>query len=173
MRIFRYGELFVHIEQHIRKIMQTLDEFDKKLLQELQQNNKLTTEELSKSVNLSQSAIQRRITKLRNEKYIEADVSIISPKAIGFGITCVVDVILHEGSSKAIDTFKAEMQKCIEVAQCYYVTGTYDFVLIINTRDMNHFEQFSKKYLMDNPNLKHFYTHVVMDKVKVSYGVIL
>jgi Lrp/AsnC family leucine-responsive transcriptional regulator len=26
---------------------------------------------------------------------------------------------------------------------------------------------------MDNPNLKHFYTHVVMDKVKVGYGVSL
>lgn len=153
--------------------MHILDDFDKRLLQELQQNNKLTTEELSKNVNLSQSAIQRRITKLRNEKYIEADVSIISPKAIGFGITCVVDVVLHEGSSKAIDKFKAEMQDCMEVAQCYYVTGSYDFVLIVNTRDMNHFEQFSKTKLMDNPNLKHFYTHVVMDKVKVNYGVML
>ena len=141
--------------------MQTLDNFDTLLLQQLQKNNKLTTEELSQVVNLSQSAIQRRITRLRAEKYIEADIAVISPKAAGFSITCVVDVILHEGSSKAIDKFKTEMQNCTEVAQCYYVTGTYDFVLIVNTRDMNHFELFSKQHLMDNPNLKHFYTHVV------------
>jgi Lrp/AsnC family leucine-responsive transcriptional regulator len=38
---------------------------------------------------------------------------------------------------------------------------------------MNHFEAFSKKQLMDNANLKHFYTHVVMDKVKVGYGVVV
>jgi Lrp/AsnC family leucine-responsive transcriptional regulator len=119
--------------------MHTLDNQDKMLLQALQQNNKLTTEELGKLVNLSQSAIQRRITRLRNDKYIEADISVISPKAIGLGITCVVDVILHEGSSKAIDKFKTEMQNCAEVAQCYYVTGTYDFVLIVNMRDMTHF----------------------------------
>ncbi|RBL88513.1 Lrp/AsnC family transcriptional regulator [Chitinophaga flava] len=151
--------------------MQPLDKYDKELLRLLQQNNKFTTEELSSKVNLSQSAVQRRITRLRNEKVIEADVSIISPAAVGIGITCVVDVVLHEGSSKAIDKFKAAMKNCIEVAHCYYVTGTYDFVLIINTTDMKHFEEFSKKHLMDNPNLKHFYTHVVMDKVKVSYGV--
>lgn len=153
--------------------MHELDEYDKQLLRLLQQNNRLTTEELSKKVNLSQSAVQRRMTKLRNEKIIEADVSIVSPLAAGIGITCVVDIILHEGNSKAIDKFKAAMQKCAEVTQCYYVTGTYDFVLIVHTKDMHHFEVFSKKHLMDNANLKHFYTHVVMDKVKVGYGVVL
>ncbi len=151
--------------------MHSLDEWDKKLLRLLQQNNKLTTEELSVSVNLSQSAVHRRLTKLRDEKIIEADVSIISPTAVGIGITCIVDIILHEGSSKALDKFKSAMQACTEVAQCYYVTGTYDFVLIVNTTDMRQFEEFSKKHLMDNPNLKHFYTHVVMDKVKVGFSV--
>jgi Lrp/AsnC family leucine-responsive transcriptional regulator len=153
--------------------MHELDEYDKKLLRLLQQNNRLTTEELSKKVNLSQSAVQRRMTKLRNEKIIEADVSIVSPLAAGIGITCVVDIVLHEGSSKAIDKFKMAMQNCTEVTQCYYVTGTYDFVLIVHTKDMRHFEVFSKKHLMDNANLKHFYTHVVMDKVKVGYGVVI
>jgi Lrp/AsnC family leucine-responsive transcriptional regulator len=151
--------------------MHTLDEYDKKLLRLLQQNNRLTTEELSAKVNLSQSAVQRRITKLRNEKIIEADVSIISASAIGMAITCIVDVVLHEGSSKDIEKFKQAMRNCMEVAHCYYVTGTYDFVLIVNAKDMSHFEAFSKKHLMDNTNLKHFYTHVVMDKVKVGYGV--
>ena len=151
--------------------MLQLDDFDKKLLRLLQQNNRLTTEELSKEVSLSQSAVQRRITKLRNEKIIEADVSVISPSAVGIGITCVVDVILQEGNSKAIDLFKTDMLACSEVSLCYYVTGTYDFVLIVNTRDMSHYEEFQKIKLMDNPYLKHFYTHVVMDKVKVGYGL--
>ncbi|TWJ03179.1 transcriptional regulator, AsnC family [Mucilaginibacter frigoritolerans] len=151
--------------------MQELDEYDKKLLRQLQQNNKTTAEELGLLVSLSTSAVQRRLKRLRDDKMIEADVSIISPLAVGIGITCVVDVILEVGSSKAIDNFKAAMQACTEVMQCYYVTGTYDFVLIVNTVDMRHYEEFSKRFLMDNPNVKHFYTHVVMDKVKVGYGI--
>jgi Lrp/AsnC family leucine-responsive transcriptional regulator len=150
--------------------MRLLDDYDKKILCFLQKNNKITTEELSIEVNLSQSAVQRRITKMRNDNIIEADISIISPEALGIGITCVIDVILYEGNSKAIDEFKMAMQKCEEVAQCYYVTGTYDFVLIVHVKDMSHFEKFQKLHLMDNKNLKHFYTHVVMDKVKMSYG---
>jgi Lrp/AsnC family leucine-responsive transcriptional regulator len=145
------------------------DEYDKKLLQLLQHNNRLTTEELGSKVSLSQSAVQRRLTKLRAEKIIEADVSIVSAAAMGIGITCIVDVILREGSSKDIEKFKRAMRNCTEVAHCYYVTGTYDFVLIVHARDMAHFESFSKKQLADNINLKHFYTHVVMDKVKEGY----
>jgi len=151
--------------------MHVPDEADKKLLRLLQQDNRLTAEALGIAVDLSPSAVQRRLAKLRSEKIIEADISIISAAAAGIGITCVVDVVLHEGSSKAIDQFKSKMLVCTEVAQCYYVTGSYDFVLIIHTRDMTQFESFTKQHLMDNPNLKHFYTHVVMDKVKVGYGV--
>ncbi len=151
--------------------MHELDEYDKKLLRLLQQNNRLTTEQLSKEASLSPSAVQRRIAKLREEKIIEADVSIISPAATGIGIVCVVDVVLQEGNAASIDQFKQLMLDCVEVSQCYYVTGTYDFVLIVNVTDMAHFEAFTRKYLMDNPNLKHFYTHVVMDKVKVRFGV--
>ena len=151
--------------------MQELDEFDKKLLHQLQQNNRISAEELGRMVNLSTSAVQRRLKRLREDKIIEADISVISAAAVGFGITCVVDVTLHLGNSEVIDSYKALMCACAEVMQCYYVTGTYDFVVIVNTRDMKHYEAFSKKYFMDNPNVKQFYTHVVMDKVKAGFSV--
>jgi len=151
--------------------MHDLDEYDRKLLRLLQQNNKMTADELGEIVSLSTSAVQRRLKRLREEKIIEADVSIISPQAAGIGLTFIVDVILEDGHSKALEKFKSTMRKHTEVMQCYFVTGTYDFVLIVNTRDMHGYEEFSKKSLMDNPNVKHFYTHVVMDKVKVGYTV--
>lgn len=153
--------------------MHFMDEHDKAILRLLQQNNRITTEQISARVNLSQSSVQRRIARMREEKIIESDISIISPAAAGIGITTVVDIILHEGNSRSIDAFKKSMLTCEEVSQCYYVTGTYDFVIIVNTVDMAHFEEFSKKHLMDNPNLKHFYTHVVMDRVKVGFTVAL
>lgn len=151
--------------------MQDLDEYDKKILNQLQQNNRITAEELGNMVGLSTSAVQRRLQRLRQEKIIEADISIISPAAVGFGITCIVDVTLHLGNSEVIDGYKKLMSSSAEVMQCYYVTGTYDFVVIINTKDMKHYEEFSKKYFMDNPSVKQFYTHVVMDKVKSGYSV--
>lgn len=151
--------------------MQALDEYDKKLLQLMQANNKMTAQELGDLINLSASAVQRRLSRLRENGIIEADVSIISPSVLGLTITCIVDIILEDGNSKALENFKASMRKCTEVMQCYFVTGTYDFVIIVNANDMQHYESFAKKWLMDNQNVKHFYTHVIMDKVKVGYNL--
>lgn len=149
--------------------MTALDEFDKKLLNQLQQNNRITAEELGNMVNLSTSAVQRRLKRLRQAKIIEADISIVSPLAAGLGIMCVVEVSLHLGNSKMINSFKKLMSGCDEVMQCYYVTGALDFVVIVNVNDMRHYEEFSKKHFMDNPDVKQFYSHVVIDKVKVGY----
>jgi Lrp/AsnC family leucine-responsive transcriptional regulator len=116
--------------------MQALDEYDKKLLQLMQANNKMTAQELGDLINLSASAVQRRLSRLRENRIIEADVSIISPSVLGLTITCIVDIILEDGNSKALENFKASMRKCTEVMQCYFVTGTYDFVIIVNANDM-------------------------------------
>jgi Lrp/AsnC family leucine-responsive transcriptional regulator len=153
--------------------MRVLDPFDKKLLRLLQQNNRLTADELSAAVNLSPSAVQRRLKKLREEKIIEADVSVVSPEALGMDITCIVDIVLQDEHSRALEKFKASMRKCPEVMQCYYVTGSYDFVIIVYARDMRQYEEFSRKWLIDNPNVRHFHTQVVMDKVKTGFGLIL
>jgi Lrp/AsnC family transcriptional regulator, leucine-responsive regulatory protein len=149
----------------------TLDSFDKHLLRLLQQNNRLTSDELADQVGLSASAVQRRLKRLRDERIIESDVSIISPSVAGIDITCIVDVVLERGNSQALDRFKTVMLQRSEVMQCYFVTGSYDFVMIVNTQTMQQYEAFTKELLMDNPNVKHFYTHVVMDRVKVGYGV--
>jgi Lrp/AsnC family leucine-responsive transcriptional regulator len=151
--------------------MHHLDEFDRKILNQLQQNNRVTAEELGNQMGLSTSAVQRRLKKLREDKIIEADISIISPVAAGIALSFVVDVTLHLGNSAVIDGFKKLMAGCDEVSHCYYVTGAYDFVIIVNTKNMKEYEDFSKKHLMDNPSIKQFYTHVVMDKVKARMGV--
>lgn len=147
------------------------DQFDRHLLRLLQQNNRLTSDELAEKVGLSASAVQRRLKRLRDEKLIEADVSIVSPGVAGIDITCIVDIALERGSSQDLEKFKSSMLQQSEVMQCYYVTGTYDFIIIVNTATMQEYESFTRKWLMDNTNVKHFYTHVVMDKVKVGYSI--
>lgn len=151
--------------------MQNLDELDKQLLTQLQVNNRITAEELGYQVGLSTSAVQRRLKRLRDQKVIVADVSIISPKAAGMTVSCIVDVTLHLGNSTVIDSFKDLMATCSQVKQCYYVTGMYDFVLIVETKSMQAYEAFSKHYLMNNPSVKQFYTHVIMDSVKLNFTV--
>jgi len=55
--------------------------------------------------------------------------------------------------------------------QCYYVTGDYDYVLITSFKEMADYEDFTKKYFLENPNIKRFSSMVVMNKVKENLSI--
>ncbi len=148
--------------------MVEIDEFDVKLLNCLQGNNKMTSDALAETVGLSSTACQRRIKRLREGGVIVDDIAVLSPEVGGGRITLIVQVLLQRGRSDIIDTFKREVRTIPEVQQCYYVTGDYDFTLIVTAKDMADYETLTRRIFFDNPNIQRFHTSVVMENVKVG-----
>ena len=151
--------------------MDKIDAFDLKILQIIQENNKITSEVLAKEVGLSSSACQRRINSMRKAGIIQKDVSIIDRNFIGRKITIVVQVLSDKEGIEYDDEFKKTMLNAPEVMQCYYVTGDYDYVLIATFKDMEEYEIFTKKYFLNNSNIKRFSSMVVMNRVKENLSV--
>ncbi|MBB4233364.1 Lrp/AsnC family transcriptional regulator [Rhizobium mongolense] len=148
-----------------------LDRMDIALLQAVQKNNRLTSEELAEAVHLSPTACQRRLRRLRQEGVIEADISVISPKAVGRHITMIVMVSLERERADIVDRFKAAIRNTREVMMGYYVTGEADFMLVVTARDMEDYEQFTRRFFYENPDIKGFKTMVVMDRLKASFAI--
>ncbi|WEJ13887.1 Lrp/AsnC family transcriptional regulator [Sinorhizobium prairiense] len=146
-----------------------LDKIDRKLLDLMQRNNRLTTEELGELAGLSATACQRRLKRLRQIGVIEADVSIISPKAIGRPLCMLVSVSLERERSDIIDRFKQTIRRTPEITSGYYVTGESDFVLIVSALDMDDYEAFTRRFFYENADIKNFKTTVVMDRIKASF----
>lgn len=146
-----------------------LDRADAALLNAVQKNNRLTSDELSVMVGLSPTACQRRLKRLREEGVIEADVSIVSPKAAGRPVSMIVLVSLERERHDIIDRFKKVIRDSPEVMMGHYVTGDSDFVLFVSAEDMESYEQFTRRFFYENPNIKGFKTLVVMDRVKASF----
>ncbi|ASP89361.1 Lrp/AsnC family transcriptional regulator (plasmid) [Sinorhizobium meliloti] len=147
-----------------------LDRADIALLSAVQKNNKLTSEELAERAHLSPTACQRRLKRLRAEGVIEADVSIVSPKAVGRHVTVVVLVSLERERADIIDRFKAAIKNTREVMIGYYVTGDADFLLVVTAKDMEDYEQFTRRFFYENNDIKGFKTMVVMDRVKAGFA---
>ncbi len=150
--------------------MTQIDRADRALLDAVQKNNRLTSEELAKIVNLSPTACQRRLKRLREEGVIEANVAIISPKAVGRGITMIVLVSLERERADIVDRFKAAIRATREVMIGYYVTGDADFILVITAKDMEDYEAFTRRFFYENHDIKGFKTMVVMDRVKAGFA---
>lgn len=147
----------------------SLDDLDRRILEAVQRNNRLTTEQLGAMVGLSATACQRRLKRLRDDKVIEGDVAIVSPRAVGRTLTTLVEVSLERERVDIIDRFKAAIRATPEIMTGYYVTGDADFLLVVTSRDMEDFEQFTRRFFYGNRDIKGFKTMVVIDRVKAGF----
>jgi len=149
----------------------SLDDFDRKILTIMQLSNRTTSEQIAEEIGLSAAAVQRRIKKMREHKVIQADISVIDQRAVDRPLTLVVQITLERERADLIDQFKKEMKQTAAVQQCYYVTGSADFMLIITAKDMQDYEAFTRKVFFSNRNIRSFMTNVVMDSVKTGLAV--
>jgi Lrp/AsnC family leucine-responsive transcriptional regulator len=149
----------------------SLDATDKRLLEVLQRNNRLSADDLGERIGVSRSSVQRRMKRFRDEGIIEADISVLSPKAVGRPMTFIVEVELERERTDLLDEFRRSMLALDDVQQCYYVTGHTDFILIVTAADMAAYEEFSRQVFTDNPNIRRFHSNVVVNRVKSGLQV--
>ena len=143
-----------------------LDRIDRNILGLLQRNNRFTNVELAQQVGLSAPACLRRVRALRDAGVIEADISLLSPDAIGRKVTVIVGVTMARGSTDVLDAFKRKMQATPAVTQCYLVTGDVDFVLVVQVEDMNAYQAFLERVLYDDPAVREMTSQVVVSRTK-------
>lgn len=149
----------------------TLDEFDVKILNIVQRDNRLSTERIAAQVGLSSSAVQRRLRRLRQERIIEMEISVVSPQAVGLTLTAIVAVTLEREEPRIFDQFNQLMIAAPEVMQCYYVTGQADFIVIVTAKDMQDYDAFTRRCFTENPHVKRFNTNIVIRRVKSGLAV--
>jgi len=148
-----------------------LDSFDEAILNIVQENNQLTHAEIGRHVNLSPSSVRRRLARLRKDKVIQADVSIVDPsKAM---IQAIVMVSFKEESVEGYKAFKERMTKDPKVSQCYAVSGEIDFILIVQAESLEAYESWGERVLMTDRTIGRYTTHIVWSRVKFSTAVVM
>ncbi|KVT50676.1 Lrp/AsnC family transcriptional regulator [Burkholderia ubonensis] len=148
-----------------------LDAFDRKLLMEVQRDAQTPQNELGARVNLSTAAVNRRLRRLAEDGVIERYTAIVAPEKVGYALTIVVNVEMESEQIDQIDAMKRTFERCPQVQQCYYVTGEWDFVLILTVRDMVQYNALTRQLFFSNNNVKRFKTLVSMGRVKAGLGV--
>ncbi|MDX7819619.1 Lrp/AsnC family transcriptional regulator [Aeromonas caviae] len=142
------------------------DKFDLLILAELQQDARLPTPELAHRVGLSAPACYRRVRALRESGLIEREVALVAPSTMSWPITMLVLVTLERDHGRIVDEMIASLQREPEVMDLWYVTGEQDFVLQVAARDMQSYEQFTRRVLHARDQVRSFKTLVVMGQHK-------
>ena len=148
-----------------------LDAFDRAILAILQVNNATPQRVIAEQVNLSAAAVQRRVRRLEDTGVITANVAVVDPAALGQAITVFVQIELASESAAEIAAAKRRFLAASEVQQCYYVTGDFDFLLVVLVPTMSAYEGLTQRLFFQDSNVRKFKTIVAMDRVKTSLQV--
>jgi Lrp/AsnC family leucine-responsive transcriptional regulator len=144
-----------------------VDAIDRKILGLYQRDTRRIANSIGDEVGLSAAAVQRRLKRLRKTGVIQAELALLDNRAIGMPITCIVALKMASAPSR-LDRFRRQLQEHSQVQQCYQVTGSQDFVVIISAASMEHYGEFARQWFEGNEQVARFETHVVLERVKVG-----
>ena len=148
-----------------------IDTIDRKILSVLQNNNRIANVELAEEVGLSPPACLTRVKRLRAGKGVVGDVSIINPSLAGNKMTLIVSVEMERDRGDIYSVFRRSIEQAPEVTQCYQITGSYDFLIIVSVPDIQAYERFIERVLHQDKNIRKFHTSVSTKTVKFSTQV--
>ena len=146
--------------------MAGLDQIDRKILRELASEGRISNIELADRVGLSPSACLRRVQELERSGVIKGYRAVVDPAKLGLTFLAYVTVGLSSHTKKAQADFEAAMALAPEVRECHNITGTIEYLLRVETRDLAAYKHFHTEVLGVLPQVHSITTYVLMDSPK-------
>lgn len=156
-------------------MLASLDHYDLRILQLLQHDARLTNKEIADKIGKSVSPVYERIRKLEAEGIILQYVAVLDKKKIDKSLTAYTHVQLKEHADHMMKSFEKEVIRIPEVMECYHMTGQYDFLLKVASRDMDEYYSFIISKIAKLPNVGTVQSFFVLFEAKkeTAYRIIL
>jgi Lrp/AsnC family transcriptional regulator len=145
-----------------------LDRLDLRLLDVLQRSGALSVADIASQLKLSTTTCWRRIQQLEQDGVIKARVALLDRNALGLDVTMFAQVKLATTGRDAIAKFEEAIRDRAEVLECYTLTGEWDFLLKIVTRNIKAYEAFYLDYLSRIPYVQSVNSSVAVTVIKES-----
>lgn len=170
MQFYReYVRIFKRINVNAREYKQLMykkDRYNDIILRELQLNGRIANSELAEKIGLSPSACLRRVQELESIGIIKGYRAILDNELMGNSFIAYVGIGLNEHSTDSQRSFEKAIKLATEVKECHNVTGSFEYLLRIETRDIKSFKSFHADVLGVISQVSTITTHVVMDSPK-------
>ncbi|GAM70932.1 transcriptional regulator [Vibrio sp. JCM 19236] len=118
-----------------------MDKFDERILQELKRDGKVSNVELSERVGLSASATLRRVQELERKGTIKGYRAVLDANQLGVGFVAYVSIGLSSHRKQAQVAFEEHVRFVDEVVECHNITGGNEYLLRVETADLNSYKR--------------------------------
>ncbi len=140
-------------------------DMDRKIMRELVKDARISHVLLSEKVGLSPTACARRLQQLEQSGVIRGYSANIDAAGLGFMMTVLVHITLDRQSEDALARFEKEVTKCHEVVACHLMSGSDDYLVQVQARDMADYERIHKQHLSRMPGVARLHSSFAMRAV--------
>ena len=149
----------------------TLDATDLRILDRLQSDASLTNQALAAAVHTSPATCLRRVGRLQQAGVIERRVAILSPQALGAGLTAITEVTLDRQGAEHVAAFEARAVAEPAVQQCYRVSPGPDVVLVLQVPGMPGYHALVQRLFTQDANVRNVKTYFSTHRAKFDTRV--
>jgi Lrp/AsnC family transcriptional regulator, leucine-responsive regulatory protein len=135
-----------------------LDERDRRILSLLRADAWLSYATLSRKVNLSPSAVQRRVERMISSGVILGARAEVSAQEENAPLTIFLLAELVDESRAALQRFSNRVANLPAVVEAHYVTGEADVLLKLRLPDMAAYDRFVETHLNGSALVRRFKT---------------
>ncbi|MCQ0969944.1 Lrp/AsnC family transcriptional regulator [Paracoccus sp. TK19116] len=146
--------------------MSVADQISEQILRVLSSDGRISNVDLAARVGLSPSACLRRVQDLERRGVIAGYRAVISPGARGIGFVAYVTIGLSRHTNEAQRAFERACEAAPQVTECHNITGTIEYLLRVECRDLAAYKQLHTDVLGAFPHIATITTHVVMGSSK-------
>ncbi|TRZ45412.1 AsnC family transcriptional regulator [Robertkochia solimangrovi] len=143
-----------------------LDNTDLKLISLVQKDAKQTTKQLALQLELSNTAVYERVRKLEREGVITGYTALLDREKLGKSFVAFCHVRLARHTADNVKEFERAVVRLTEVAECYHVSGDYDYMLKIFVADMPAYRQFMVEKLTGLPHIGNTHSVFMIGGIK-------
>ena len=122
-----------------------MDIIDYQILDILKKNSRSTASEISKQVHLSLPAVSERIKKMEENNIIEKYSILLNRKEMNYNVLAFIHISID--GSENIEEFRKLICYYPFVLECHHITGDYDYLLKVLTKDIEELEIFLSSQL--------------------------
>ncbi len=149
-----------------------LDQKDLAILRLLQENAKMTVREIAASVHLSATPVHERIKRMEDSGVIKQYVTLVDHTRVKKGLMVICYVSLKEHNKRTGARFIKTMHELNEVAECYNISGEFDFMLKVIVENMDAYYDFHVNKLSQVENMGHLQSIFVMGILKQTHRLV-
>ena len=145
--------------------MQTLDNIDENILRILQNDGRISIVNLAERVGLTKTPCLTRLRRLEKTGYIDGYQARINPHKVDQSYLVYVQIKLENTTSQTLRNFNQAAKATPDIMSCHMLSGGYDYLLKIRTRDMASYRELLGDVIASLPGVLTTASFPVMEEV--------